>query len=169
MSGLSDKIKAIEILIHEAYPNAKYYKALTGQVYKFPGVELEILNSMCDVVPNVIGKFDTECELDEAEASAGRADGNLMTLVSRIKSINTGKVFMITADSSKKNNQELVERYGDNLKADYMTVNHHGHDEDRYRARNGNVDLYNCIDPDVILFPATIERYNMEIVPTRDV
>ena len=47
----------------------------------------------------------------------------------------------------------MCARYGACLKSDMMTVPHHGWNENRYRARNGTIQLYTLVDPAVVFWP----------------
>lgn len=64
----------------------------------------------------------------------------------------------------------MVRRYSDSaiLKSDVMTVPHHGHDQDRYRARNGNNSFYDLVHPTATFFPATVEHFNYRKVAQPD-
>lgn len=129
------------------YPKAKIYKSLTGQVFHFAGVDMEILNCMSDFLPGVIG-------LERSDADLTKADGNIQSIVVRfITTAKESQSVMVTGDVSKVSVDEMCRRFGDYLKSDMMTVPHHGWNEDRYRARNGTIEFYTFVDPTVVLWP----------------
>ncbi len=126
------------------YPDAKIYKPLTGQIFNFAGVKIEILYCMSDFLPNVIGT-------EVFDADKKNADGNIKTVVYRF--YIAGQSIMITGDTSKICVDEMCKRYGEYLKSDMMTVPHHGWNEARYRARNGTIEFYTLIDPTIVFWP----------------
>lgn len=162
-------IQNFEGNILKYYPNAIIYKGLAGQVYSFPGAKLEILYSVTDFMPTVVG-YEQEAQDQQAqeELAKGKGDGNLHTMVFRITSNKTGKVFLCTGDAGETNQKEIVARYGAAIKCDVMTVPHHGHDSDHYRARNGNKAFVDFANPKVILWPAAKSHYKSKIVPRVD-
>lgn len=133
------------------WKDSKVYKCLTGQVYKFAGCEMEILYCMSDFLPKIIGTETTD-------ADKNNVDGNTQNVTVRFKM--AGQTIMVTGDATKINLDEMCDRYGEELKSDMITVPHHGHNEDRYRARNGTKEFYNLTDPETVFWPAADSDYD---------
>lgn len=156
-----EKIKAY-------YPNTPTYTVLPGQQYYFPGARFDVLYAYSDFIPSVFGEESDDPEVKE-QADLGRADGNLESALVKITSEETGKTFLCTADVGEYNLKDIVKRYDSSvLKSDIMTIPHHGHDEDFYRARNGNRQFYDYINPTVILFPVLPKNFNIRNHATKD-
>ncbi len=134
-------------LVKTTYPNAKIYKSLTGQVYRFAGANMEILYCMSDFMPQVIG-------LERTDADLTKADGNIQSIVVRFKTTTgTSQTIMVTGDAARPNIDEMSKRFGSYLKSDIMTVPHHGWDQNRYRARGGTIEFYTFVNPSIVLWP----------------
>ncbi len=133
--------------IKSYWKDAVSYKTLTGQVYSFPGCKLEILYCMSDFIPQVIGEEKGISDIDLESI-----DGNIETMVSR--AYVGGQTLMITGDTSKVCVDEICDRYGSYLKSDILQVPHHGHNSNRYRARNGTAEFYRFVDPSIVLWPS---------------
>lgn len=147
MSDGTQSCAKVRTTIKTYYPEADVYKCLTGQVYRFPGADMEILTCMSDFIPNVIG-------LELPDADLTKADGNIQSIVVRfITTADKSQSVMVTGDVSKVNVDEMCARFGAYLKSDIMTVPHHGWNENRYRARNGTIQFYTLVDPSVVLWP----------------
>ena len=127
------------------WSTAKVYKCLTGQIYHFPGCDMEIIYTMSDLLSTIVG------EEDMPDVDKTSVDGNLKNAVYRFF-IGEQKI-LVTGDASKINVDEMCDRYGEYLKSDIMTVPHHGHNQDRYRARNGTIELYTLVDPSIVMWP----------------
>ncbi len=134
------------------WKDAERYKALTGEVYRFAGCDLEILYCMSDFIPQIIGEEKGISDIDTSNI-----DGNIETMVSRAKL--GGQTFLITGDTSKVCVDEMCDRYGTYLKSDIMQVPHHGHNSNRYRARNGTVEFYQLVQPGVALWSSDENGY----------
>ncbi len=132
--------------IVDYWPNATVYKGLTGQVYKFAGCELEVLYCMSDFLPQIIGE-----EKGIYDINKDKVDGNIETMVVRAKI--GGQTLLLNGDTTVTNINEMCKRYGDELKSDIMTVPHHGHNRNSYRARNSTKEFYTLIDPETVLWP----------------
>ncbi|MDO5328930.1 MAG: hypothetical protein Q4E88_02355 [Coriobacteriia bacterium] len=144
----------------QEFPNTKVYKAFAGQVFQFPGAKFEVLLTYSDMCPTVIGEESDDEEV-KTEAAKRKADGNLESALVKITSEATGKSLLYTGDIGDYNINQVIKRYTpDILHSELMTVPHHGHDQDRYRARNGNRTFYDMVNPTAIFFPATVEHYN---------
>ncbi len=147
MSDGSTSCAKVRNTIKEVYPDADIYKCLTGQVFRFAGADMEILNCMSDFLPGVIG-------LERSDADLKQADGNIQSIVVRfIASGESAESVMVTGDVSKVSVDEMCARFGDYLASDMMTVPHHGWNENRYRARNGTIEFYKLVNPAVVLWP----------------
>lgn len=140
---------AVRNVISKYHANTPVYKCFTGQVFYFAGVEMEVLTCMSDLLPTVIG-YEKMKDVD-----LSRVDGNLQSIVVRLKMQNQS--LMVTGDVSKILVDEMCDRFGSYLKTDILCVPHHGHNEDRYRARNGTVEFYTLVDPETALWPASVD------------
>jgi len=128
--------------------NIPVYKCLTGQIYRFPGMDLEILASMSDFIPLVIG-----FERSDAEKDAG--DGNSMSTVVRLTTPE-GNTCMLTGDATNIVLDDMVDRYGaDYLDSDIVTTPHHAHNRDSYRARNATIKFYDAVKPEILVVTST--------------
>ncbi len=131
--------------INDNWPNATVYKALTGQIFHFPGCDMEVLYTMSDFLPTIVG------EENIGDIDKSSVDGNLKNAVFRF--FTGDQSIMVTGDASKINVDEMCKRYGEYLKTDIMTVPHHGHNQNRYRARNGTIEFYKLVDPSIVMWP----------------
>ncbi len=136
-----------------AWKEAVHYKALTGEVYRFPGCDIEILYCMSDFIPQIIGEEKGISGIDKENT-----DNNIESVVFRAH-IGTQTV-LITGDTSKVCVDEICDRYGSYLKSDILQVPHHGHNRNSYRARNGTVEFYRLTDPVTVLWPASASSYD---------
>ena len=100
---------------------------------------------MSDFLPTIIG------EEDMPDVDKTSVDGNLKTAVFRF--FIGEQSILVTGDASKLNVDEMCDRYGSYLKSDIMTVPHHGHNQNRYRARNGTKEFYKLVDPSIVMWP----------------
>ncbi len=120
------------------------YKCLTGQIYRFPGMDMEILACMSDFIPLVIG-------FERADAEKDKGDGNSMSTVVRLRTPE-GNTCMLTGDSTNIVLDDMVDRYGaDYLDSDIVTTPHHAHNRDSYRARNATIKFYNAAKPEILV------------------
>ncbi|MBQ7347052.1 MAG: hypothetical protein IJW55_03770 [Clostridia bacterium] len=127
------------------------YKCLTGQVFYFPGMQMEILSCMSDFVPQVIG-YETK-DVDKTNG-----DGNIMTVIHRMK-FASGKTLMLTGDAVNILVDQMCDRFGaDYLKSDVMTMPHHGLTGDAYRRRNGTKYLYDSVQPKIAILPSASNK-----------
>ncbi len=152
MSDGASSCSKVRSTINTYYPNADVYKCLTGQVFHFPGADMEILTCMSDFIPKVIGLEGMP------DTDLTHADGNIQSIVVRfITTAEESQSVMVTGDVSKVNVDEMCARFGDYLKSDIMTVPHHGWNQNRYRARNGTIWFYSLVDPSIVLWPDGVE------------
>ncbi len=120
------------------------YKCLTGQIYRFPGMDIEILASMSDFIPLVIG-------FERADAEKDAGDGNSMSTVVRLTTPE-GNTCMLTGDSTNIVLDDMVDRYGaEYLDSDIVTTPHHAHNRDSYRARNATIKFYDAVKPEILV------------------
>ena len=132
------------------------YKCLTGQIFRFPGMDMEILATMSDFIPQVIGYETADAELD-------KGDGNSMTVVSRLLTLD-GKTCMLTGDATNIVLDDMVDRYSkEYLESDIVTTPHHAHNRNSYRARNATIKFYSAVKPKVLV--VTSSNYN-KFIPT---
>jgi len=136
--------------VKKYWSSSKIYKCLTGQVFKFAGCDMEVLYCMSDFLPKIIGE-------ERGDADLTKVDGNIQNVVVRFNM--AGQNILVTGDTSKVNVDEMCARYGEYLKSDMLTVPHHGHNQNRYRARNGTKELYALVDPSVVLWPSSDGDY----------
>ena len=141
-------MKSTKSTIETYWKNVPVYKCLTGQVYKFAGCDIEILYCMSDFLPMTIGE-------ERSDADLKKVDGNLQNIVFRMKMAT--QTILVTGDTTKYNVDEMCDVYGEYLKSDMITVPHHGHNRDSYRARNGTIELYQLTDPSVVFWPAGVD------------
>ncbi len=138
--------------INGYWKDSEHYKALTGEIYRFPGCDIEILYCMSDFIPQIIGEEKGIPDIDK-EAT----DNNIETVVFRARV--GGQTLMVTGDTSKVCVDEICDRYGSYLKSDILQVTHHGHNRNSYRARNGTKEFYKLCDPSTVLWPCGAEVY----------
>ncbi len=120
------------------------YKCLTGQIYRFPGMDMEILACMSDFIPLVIG-------FERADAEKDAGDGNSMSTVVRLTTPE-GNTCMLTGDATNIVLDDMVDRYGDDyLDSDIVTTPHHAHNRESYRARNATIKFYNAAKPEILV------------------
>ena len=133
-------------LVSATYPNATVYKALTGQIYYFAGLQMEVLATMSDFIPLVIGQ-------EAVDADLNNGDGNTMSIVVRLIT-NAGKTVMLTGDATNIVLDDMCDRYGEAyLKTDVLTMPHHALNQDRYRARNATENFYDHTKPTIAILP----------------
>ncbi len=137
--------------------DAVRYKMLTGEVYRFPGCDIEILYCMSDFIPQIIGEEKGISDIDKESL-----DNNIETVVFRANI--AGQQVMITGDTSKVCVDEICDRYGSYLKSDILQVPHHGHNSNRYRARNGTAEFYRFVNPATVLWPSSQDGFNSRTV-----
>lgn len=120
------------------------YKCLTGQIYRFPGMDMEILACMSDFIPLVIG-------YERSDADKTKGDGNSMSTVVRLKTPE-GNTCMLTGDSTNIVLDSMVDRYGaEYLDSDIVTTPHHAHNRESYRARNATIKFYDAVKPEILV------------------
>jgi len=141
--------------INTYWPSANVYKCLTGQIFHFPGCDMEVLYTMSDFLPTIVG------EEDMPDIDKNKVDGNIKTAVFRF--FIEEQSVLVTGDTTKLNIDEMCARYGSYLKSDIMTVPHHGHNENRYRARNGTIEFYTLVDPSIVMWPDGEEKQKKKL------
>ena len=129
--------------------NIPVYKCMTGQIYRFPGMDMEILATMSDFIPQVIG-------YEAADADLTKGDGNTMTVVSRLTTLSEKNTCMLTGDATNIVLNCMVDRYGaEYLDSNIVTTPHHAHNRDSYRARNATIKFYDAVKPDILVVTST--------------
>ncbi|MBQ1976683.1 MAG: MBL fold metallo-hydrolase, partial [Clostridia bacterium] len=113
------------------YRNANIIKAHSGQVFKFAGMEFEMLFTYADMEPE---KLDTM---------------NTSSLVFRVTARDNS--VMVLGDASNRSLNYLIDTYGDYLESDMVQIAHHGY--------NGVADAYSYIGADVVLFPGGVNQF----------
>lgn len=137
MLATEDSIDALSLTI-------PVYKCLTGQVYRFPGMDMEVLATMSDFIPQVIG-------YEASDADLSKGDGNTMTIVTRLITPE-GNTCMLTGDATNIVLDCMVDRYGaEYLDSDIVTTPHHAHNRDSYRARNATIKFYDAVKPEILV------------------
>ncbi len=138
------QMSAVESAIKTLNPDIPVYKCLTGQIYRFPGMDMEILACMSDFIPLVIG-------YERSDADKTKGDGNSMSTVVRLKTPE-GNTCMLTGDSTNIVLDCMVDRYGaDYLDSDIVTTPHHAHNRESYRARNATIKFYDASKPNILV------------------
>lgn len=128
--------RALENIIEQQYPNALVYTVHTGQVYRFRGMELEILHTEEDFYPTPMWTWN------ELSVNFRMIFGN-------------GKKVLFLGDNMQSNCRMMEAAYGDYLKSDMLQVAHHGH-------IGGLVSLYELVDPDVCFWSCPEESFHDE-------
>lgn len=103
------------------------YTLHTGQVYSFPGMELEVLRSLDDTYLLHYFSF------------------NDLSAAFRLK-FSSCKTALILGDCMQRECRELMHTYGNCLKSDILQVSHHG-------LVGGDKDLYMAADPEICFWP----------------
>lgn len=138
------QMPAVKSAIRSFAPKATVYKCLTGQVYRFPGMDMEVLACMSDFIPLVIGH-------ETADADKEQGDGNSMSTVLRLITPE-GNTCMLTGDSTNIVLDSMVDRYGaEYLDSDIVTTPHHAHNRASYRARNATIKFYSAVSPEILI------------------
>ncbi len=124
------------------------YKCLTGQIFRFPGMDMEVLATMSDFIPRVIG-------YEAKDADLSRGDGNSMSIVVRLKTPE-GNTCMLTGDATNIVLDDMVDRYSaEYLDSDIVTTPHHAHNRNSYRARNATIKFYDAVKPNILVVTST--------------
>lgn len=103
------------------------YTLHTGQVYSFPGMELEVLRSLDDTYLLHYFSF------------------NDLSAAFRLKFAG-GKTALILGDCMQRECRELMHTWGKHLKSDVLQVSHHG-------LVGGDLGLYQAADPKICFWP----------------
>ena len=120
------------------YPHAEIIRVHTGEIVRLAGIEIEILQTYEDILPEKIRWLN--------EAS----------LVTRVRI--AGQTFLFPADTEIKGDRAL-ERYGRFLKSDFLQITHHGYS-------GGTMYLVDRIDPTYLLWTTNYECYTQRTVRT---
>lgn len=124
------------------------YKCLTGQIFRFPGMDMEVLATMSDFIPQVIG-------YEASDADLSKGDGNTMTIVVRLITPEKNTC-MLTGDATNIVLDNMVDRYSAAyLDSDIVTTPHHAHNRDSYRARNATIKFYDAVKPEILVVTST--------------
>ena len=135
--GIAEKFVSV---VSENYPNAKHWVSHTGEVMKFPGVEMTVLYNSEEYATG-IGM------MKNGEIVFGSA--NNTNVITRLD-IN-GTTIMMLGDSMPDENKWMADNYGDAIKSDMLQLAHHG-------SNGGEITLYKTIDPDICIWPVEEER-----------
>ncbi|MBQ8342091.1 MAG: MBL fold metallo-hydrolase [Clostridia bacterium] len=109
----------------------RFYRARTGQVFRFAGLQIDMLFTQEDyMMPCVLGE--------------GPYDYNASSLELRITV--AGQTYMFLGDGTTVNNNLMVARYGELLQSDVVQVAHHG-------FGGGTKEVYDAIKAPVVLWP----------------
>ena len=111
---------------------ATRYQARTGQKYAFANAEIEVLYTYEDLMPFFIYH----------DRSNPSSFVYLLTI--------EGQKFVITGDCCSEASSLMVERYGKELRADFVQLPHHGHGDGGTDPR-----FYECVDAEYVLWPAS--------------
>lgn len=113
------------------YRGANIIKAHSGQVFKFAGMEFEMLFTYADMEPEWLDEMNTT------------------SLVFRVTAQDN--TIMVLGDASNRSINYLMETYGDYMESDMVQIAHHGY--------NGIADLYSYIAADVVLWPGGVNQF----------
>lgn len=145
----------LEVALAAYYPNVPVYKPLTGQVYTFGKTTIEILYTMSDFMPHTI----------EYEVDGKGGDYNVMSTVCIIDIDSTAELkdrWFVMGDTTTVACNEMCARYGDYMKCDFVQVSHHGLSVlptgANCRRHCATVEIYELIDPNIALWPASAEK-----------
>ena len=120
--------------VTKCYPEATHTRCHTGEVLRFPGVNVITIMTHEDVYPIPI-------KSSNHTSSVWRFD------------FDGSKSFMCLADMTTDTCELMAKSYSAKyLKADIMQVVHHG-------LLGGHIDLYRAIDPDICLWPSPEKRF----------
>ena len=154
---------AVKTAMATYYPTVPVYKPLTGQKYTFSTTTIEILYTMPDFMPNVIGQ-----EPDYATKGEKNGDGNTQTMLAIFDIVNNAdkddRIFM-GGDGTKPEFDEVVKRYKSYIQCDMIQVPHHGHASDdknpaaSARRHNGTKELYQYVNPKYAFWSTSQNRY----------
>ena len=146
---------SMEVALNAYYPDVPVYKPLTGQVYTFGKTTIEILYTMSDFMPSTIAY--------EIDGKGG--DYNVMSTVCVIDIDSTADLkdrWFVMGDTTTVACNEMCYRYGDYMKCDFVQVSHHGlaplPTGTNCRRHCATIEIYELIDPDVALWPASVEK-----------
>lgn len=121
----------------------KYLKAYTGQRYYFANCEIEVLMTWEDhnpLAPNNTNETNTVLRFSMTNKDAPSAPANVQ---------------IWTGDANRWQSRYLCAMYGDYLKADMVSIAHHGN--------NGcEIDFYEMVDPTCVWWPhnaASVKSY----------
>ena len=120
----------------------KTYTAHTGQRFYFKGVEIEVLFTEEDLYPRMPANY------------------NDTSLMMRFV-FESGKTFMILADSTHYTSKQLAASYGVYLKSDILQLAHHG-------LIGGDKQLYEYIDPAICFWATSQQRYEGKYDTNKD-
>lgn len=126
---VSEKVRVDRYLelLEQRFPNAPTYRCHTGEVMRFPGLEIRTVNTHEDNYPNPLDHFN--------QASAAWK----LTFVG-------GKTVMLMGDTWRACCKQMGEIYSaEFLKCDVLQLTHHG-------LYGGNLELYQKIDPEICLW-----------------
>ena len=121
-------------LLEQYFPNRLHYRCHTGEVMRFPGLEIRTINTHEDNYPNPLDHF------------------NQASLAWKL-TFSSGKTVMLLADTWRACCQQMGEIYSaEFLKCDVLQLTHHG-------LFGGNLELYQKIDPEICLWATPKRRY----------
>lgn len=119
--------------LHRNYPDAVFYGLHSGQVYRFPGVDMEILWTGDLLYPYAF------------------ATANDCSAVCRMRFEN-GKTALFMGDAMQEACRRMADTYGTYLKSDIFQVTHHG-------LIGGEKRMYQLVDPAICLWATSPERF----------
>ncbi|MBE7024625.1 MAG: hypothetical protein E7408_01040 [Ruminococcaceae bacterium] len=125
---------ALACSIRQNYPDAVFYPLHTGQVYRFPEVEVEILWTSDLLFPHA---FMT---------------ANCASAAWRMRFAG-GKTALFLGDCMHDACRRIAYTYGDYMKSDIFQVTHHG-------LLGGDKGLYQLIDPAICLWATSEARFS---------
>ncbi len=155
--------EALLVDMSKYYPTVPVYKPLTGQKYTFSTTTIEILYTMPDFMPNVIGQ-----EADYVTKGEANGNGNTQTMVAMFDIVNNADKndrLIVTGDTVKAACDEMVARYKTYLQCDMVQVSHHGHGSDSTdpaayaRRLNSTKEFYQYTNPTIAFWPTGNSKF----------
>ena len=111
---------------------------VSGQIYSFSGVRMEILHTAEDLYPLPV------------------ASENHSSTMTRLYFDGQNKTALIMGDLARSSVTFALTTWGNYLKSDILQIPHHGHS-------GATKELYYTVDPQTVLFPTSDEHYACRI------
>lgn len=126
-------IEGLCAAVQKHFPSALFQTLHTGQLYRFPGAEMEILWTADMLFPHTY------------------LTANCASAAWRMKFAD-GRTALIMGDCMFDSCRRIAQVYGEYLKSDIFQVAHHG-------LLGGDIRLYKLVDPEICLWPTPKKRF----------